>query len=260
MLVAEDTYNMNQPGQKISKTKIIVLISAFLVLLVVIGYFFGWRPTDTSYQAALNDITTLKSETSVITQVLSTQNPPYFKDTAALDTYLKSTDSYQQSLTSLKESPVINHQIIAKSMVNADIDKIASYGNSINNTNEAIKAYYAILGTCGVVRFNAFPDLTATQYDDCYKDISAVGKISNSGFKSQFLTPYTDIINSMMDTLTTANVTDAVKKQKNSKSQDALEKLYRETVIDYKLASSPEKELDNLQTILVSQKSSIIRF
>ena len=240
----------------VSRTKIAINGIALLVLIFSGIYFTTLRPSDSSYESTSSNLDILKENSTVIARTFNTDAPPYFNSTEELDAFLNAVASYQKITTDLSESAVMQRGISSKREYAIAKDQLAIYGQSVKNTAEAVLVYYNILENCGYIRTYTPTELTDRSNNICLQTFAAAEAAPNSGFKSQFLTPYAEYVSSMVKIVggSTKNKEAELDKQRRN-----IELLYRDTVIDYGLAPSPAKQIDKLREVVNQEKTSFIR-
>src|ERR1700745_1377603 len=86
--------------------KIVVIAIVCFVVFAAAGYFFLWRPSNTDYDAANQQIASLRDTTKRFAFGLKSTPKATYIDTEGLKIYQQFVDKYQQSLDKLAKSPV----------------------------------------------------------------------------------------------------------------------------------------------------------
>lgn len=243
-----------------SRAVTIVLSLIFIVGLASLYYIFYWRPTDQDVQLAINHTNTLKEDVDLFSKTFASGRPPVFEPSSYAN-FFKRVNGFQSSFRELEETSIIRQGLSAKQEFENNKDLFVSYGNRILATSKAVKVYYDLSGSCGVMRFSNFSGLTDQQLSDCREGLDEFNKLPASGFKTNFLNDYSKQLRTMVYILygTGAELTDEQREIKFSNTKDGLEKLFSGEYISYELEPSPYEALGELQELLESQKSAFLR-
>ncbi len=257
---------MPKMGAKLMKTlsrrSLYVIIALAIVILLPVVYFFVLRTPDSNYQAAIDQIANLQDSTKKIDGELSITTYVAAVDSTTLDNIRSASDEFDK-LSDFSDSIVATDSVVNQTYKQYR-DQITTYSTQIDNLVAGIDTYLAIVDTCQTATGNIPQTTTAATFDtatkDCSDKIDSLTDVPSSNFKNDFLTPYAAAVTDYVTAL--KRYTTTTTKQS---SESAVTRAYTKIItlgnqtIDYGIAPLKSEVFDALRSVIVSQKSALLR-
>lgn len=223
---------------------------AVVLISVPLWYFTMWRTSDDAYASAITNVNTMLEDVNTISDTLSSAaNVPSFDNADKFESFASSVGTYKEALAKLSASTTTNRDLVVGPEFNKSKDALAKYGESIEANFKGVRAYFSLLNACGTAQTTKSAK-TQMASDACGKYLDLAKNTPSSGFSNNFLKSYTLQVSNVIDSLDSTSLSGNITK---------LQEFYKKTHVDYSLDANPTSTLNNLLSLLESQKSSMIR-
>ena len=241
----------------------ILLALVILVIALPLLYYFVWRLPDNTYQAASDQLKTMRTASSNINRILGGVSTAGNIDDTFVSDLNNAAAQYNASFKSLAATAAVTRDSKLKPVFDQYRESLTSYGSLAKDTTTGTDKYRAILDACSgiVTKLSSLSTVTAfdTVASVCEDAIKSAESAPKTDFTDQFLTKYTGYATDYVAAYR------AQIQAKNSKaSQSTVESVKQKisTLGKQELTlalSDPTADLQKLEDTVKAQKSAFFR-
>jgi hypothetical protein len=263
---------MEQEKKRNLRKPIIVVVLLLLIMLATaVIYYYLWRPSDNDVEKALATVSSLQKNVTVsMPYAFEFLSNPNSITPEIASSFKARTEAYNNALTSLENSPAVQHSSAVSSVYNSYKSDLTRYGQDLASLSLSISAYSDIQVKCDVLAAKIGDVHSKTAFDkasaECEDAIEDADSSPHAIFNAQYFDKYRKVSKYLLGALSSyfevagkGNTGQVVGAEATVAYANTEMKKASAATVDYSLKSPSSDFFTKITDALNSLKASLVR-